>query len=604
MAKITIKTSRFLLKLPVLMALLVWCCLTGCRTQHVTTPMSDSSSPVPQVTPTPVAAATHTLPDFFFGLDLSYTNEVEDCGAVYHVNGAARGPFDLFAERGANLVRARLWHNPTWTQYSTLDDVQKTFHRAQDAGMHTLLTIHYSDDWADPAQQRIPDAWKDITDTAELSQAVYDYTRTVLLTLHESGVLPDFVQVGNETNGGLLKEVMGLDWPRDAQLFNAGIRAIRDVTAELGYGPQIVLHVAQPENTGWWFNEAVANGVTDFDVIGISYYPQWSRMSVSQLGGQITYLRHTFHKAVMVVETAYPWTLEALPETADNILNQGMRLYGISPEGQRAFLLDLTQTVINNGGLGVVYWEPAWVSTPCETRWGQGSHWENATFFDFHNNNELLPAVDFLNAPYTTPTHLLQGTVHESYGEALSTDARGDSQEQAAHLDLDALYMHDDADYFYFALTVNGNIATQSWGNYLVYLDADNGTSGADVDVRSRPIAVTAVHRPELRLDIGIVTENGTLGGDFILNAWNGTEWEEVAFTGATAVTPGNPSIIEWQLPKAQWQYADTIWVSVVSVGRGRNHTAADILGSEPSPQQWTEPVTLTTFLPYKTAVP
>jgi arabinogalactan endo-1,4-beta-galactosidase len=37
-----------------------------------------------------------------------------------------------------------------------------------------------------------------------------------------------------------------------------------------------------------------------------------------------------------------------------------------------------------------VYWEPAWVSSSCWTQWGQGSHQEHATFFDFTNN--VLPA--------------------------------------------------------------------------------------------------------------------------------------------------------------------------------------------------------------------
>ncbi len=545
-----------------------------------------------------------TLPDFFYGADLSYVNEMEDCGAVYRVNSIPQDPFTIFAGRGANLVRARLWHNPTWTNYSTLADVQKTFGRAQEAGMYTILSIHYSDDWADPGQQRIPAAWQEIDDTEQLAQAVYDYTRDVLLTLHENGLMPDFVQVGNETNGGMLKRVVGIDWSRDAQLFNAGIRAIRDVTNEVGQGPQIVLHIAQPENTGWWFREAVANGVTDFDVIGISYYPQWSRMTISQLGGQITYLRNTFGKAVMVVETAYPWTLEAVQESADNILNQGLRQYGISPQGQKDFLLDLAQTTINNGGLGVIYWEPAWVSTNCATRWGQGSHWENATFFDFQNNNELLPAVEFFNGPYTVPTRLLEGTIHESYGQALFTDAKGDSLEQTTHLDLHALYMDDDADYFYFTLAINGAISTQLWGKYLIYIDTSNDEKGADVDIRNRPITVIGGHKPEFRLDIGIVEENGTLGGEFILNAWNGTEWEEIPFTGATAISNGSTSIVEWQLPKALWQHQTAIWIGVVSVGRGRNHTAADILGSEPSPLDWSESVTLSTFLRYEAAAP
>ncbi|MBN2305382.1 MAG: glycosyl hydrolase 53 family protein, partial [Anaerolineae bacterium] len=53
-------------------------------------------------------------PRFYFGVDLSYANEMDDCGAEYRENGELRDPFDLFSERGATLVRARLWHNPDW----------------------------------------------------------------------------------------------------------------------------------------------------------------------------------------------------------------------------------------------------------------------------------------------------------------------------------------------------------------------------------------------------------------------------------------------------------------------------------------------------------
>ena len=62
-------------------------------------------------------AQTTTEPSFYLGLDLSYVNEVEACGAVYHVDGEQQDPFQLFQEQGANLVRARLWHNPDWTLF-------------------------------------------------------------------------------------------------------------------------------------------------------------------------------------------------------------------------------------------------------------------------------------------------------------------------------------------------------------------------------------------------------------------------------------------------------------------------------------------------------
>jgi len=53
------------------------------------------------------------------------------------------------------------------------------------------------------------------------------------------------------------------------------------------------------------------------------------------------------------------------------------------------YLIKLKTEVKNAGGEGVIYWEPAWVSTGCSTLWGQGSHWDNATLFDQDNKANL-----------------------------------------------------------------------------------------------------------------------------------------------------------------------------------------------------------------------
>ncbi|MGC6399039.1 glycosyl hydrolase 53 family protein [Sphingomonas sp. FW199] len=44
--------------------------------------------------------------------------------------------------------------------------------------------------------------------------------------------------------------------------------------------------------------------------------------------------------------------------------------YPATPERQRDALIDLTQTTVDAGGIGLVCWEPNWVST----RWGKGSN--------------------------------------------------------------------------------------------------------------------------------------------------------------------------------------------------------------------------------------
>ncbi|MBL7827800.1 MAG: glycosyl hydrolase 53 family protein, partial [Saprospiraceae bacterium] len=57
--------------------------------------------------------------NFYMGADLSYVNEMEDCGVVYRENGAGKDPYQIFKDNGCNLVRLRLWHTPAW--YDTLN---------------------------------------------------------------------------------------------------------------------------------------------------------------------------------------------------------------------------------------------------------------------------------------------------------------------------------------------------------------------------------------------------------------------------------------------------------------------------------------------------
>lgn len=541
-----------------------------------------------------VAQDAPTADSFYFGVDLSYVNEMEDCGAVYRENGEITDVFGMLAGRGANLVRARLWHNPSWTDYSTLDDVRKTFTRARDAGMDTLLDIHYSDNWADAGTQEIPAAWVDLTD-AELVDAVYDYTTEVLTALAADDLTPAFVQVGNETNGGILKRGTAQDWPRDATLFNAGIRAVRDFSTTSGQPIQVLLHVAQPENTLWWFSEAEAAGITDYDIIGVSYYPQWSTFSIGDMGAHVSTLRERFGKPVMVLETGYGWTRDDAPgDNADNVLTQGLRGYPFSPEGQYQFMADLTQSLISNGALGVVYWEPAWVSTPCLTRWGQGSHWENAALFDFNADNELLIGAGFLDsAAYRYPTALPTGTVSESYGEALVTDESGDAENGVRALDVTALYAQTSGGTLSLALTVAGDVFARE-GSYLFYFDTTGDGQGATADVGRRPITVADPFQPEYRLDVSISAERAS----YEMNVWQGDDWEAVTFTGGASVAGGARSVVEFQLPLSALGDPSMLNIAVISTDRGRARSASDILGVDGLPDGSDEALVLDAFFP------
>lgn len=342
--------------------------------------------------------------DLYLGADLSYVNEMLDCGGEFRENGTVKDPYQIFADAGTNIVRVRLWHNPTWTSYSNLDDVKKTIRRSKEEGMKVLLDFHYSDDWADPGDQIIPEAWKNISDLQILGDSLYNYTFNTLNELNKIGLTPEMVQIGNEINSEILldthvdEHTKPINWERNVFLLNKGIRAVNNFNSVYSKEVETMIHIAQPEFTFPWFDEAFRNGLIAFDWIGISYYPKWSSTSMNNLPQSIAQLKDKYSKRVMVVETAYPYSLVASDE-ANNILMQDALIpnYPATKEGQLNYMLDLTKKTIEGGGEGVIYWEPAWISTNCSTRWGNGSHWENATFFDAENNNETLPAFNFYN---------------------------------------------------------------------------------------------------------------------------------------------------------------------------------------------------------------
>lgn len=333
--------------------------------------------------------------NFYYGADLSYVNEMEDCGATYKdLKGVTKDPYKIFKEAGANLVRVRLWNNPTWTNYSNYEDVKQTISRAKAEGMKVLLDFHYSDTWADPSKQEVPEGWASkLNNTAALGDLLYNYTYQTLNNLATANLLPDIVQVGNEINPMILQQgalKWPIDWNRNSYLINKGIKAVRTISAEKNKEIGVMLHIAQPENGLWWFEQATQNGVTDFDWIGLSYYPIWSDYTLDNVSEAFKTLINMYKKRLMVVETAYPFTMDNA-DSANNILGSGALVsgYPATQKGQLDYLNKLKEIIQNSGGEGLIYWEPAWVSTNCNTLWGQGSHWDNAILFDFNNQSTL-----------------------------------------------------------------------------------------------------------------------------------------------------------------------------------------------------------------------
>lgn len=301
-----------------------------------------------------LTAARAVGADYMIGADLSFVRQAEQRGTVFKDGGQARPGLHIFKEHGYNWIRLRIFHTPTRLP----NDLAYTLALAKEAkalGYKLLLNFHYSDTWADPGKQFVPEAWA-AKGPGELPGAVFDYTRDTIAAFREAGVLPDMVQPGNEIAHGMLWPHGKLpeNWDTFAALLKAGVEGVV-AGAGTEARPRILIHIdkgGDGKATRAFFDKLHSYGV-EYDVIGQSYYPWWH--------GTLLDLRENLHatvtelkKDVLLVEVAYCWrpteykTKPApFPET---------------PEGQREFLDEVHRIVMGapeNRGIGVFWWEPA-----------------------------------------------------------------------------------------------------------------------------------------------------------------------------------------------------------------------------------------------------
>lgn len=279
--------------------------------------------------------------NFAKGADVSWVTEMEAAGRkFYNSAGQEKECMDLMKSLGMNTIRLRVWVNPT-PAYNDMADVVAKAVRAKNLGMRIMIDFHYSDTWADPGHQTKPVAWVG-QDFATLKTSLANHTVAVLTALKNNSVTPEWVQVGNETNDGML-------WPDGkastnmsnfAQLVNAGYDAVKSVFPSA----KVIVHISN----GWdnslfrWIFDGLHNNGGKYDMIGLSLYPtpaNWQTLN-SQALTNMNDMVVRYNKEVMVVEVGMSWDQAA---------------------ACGSFLSDLitkTKAVTNQKGLGVLYWEP------------------------------------------------------------------------------------------------------------------------------------------------------------------------------------------------------------------------------------------------------
>ena len=316
------------------------------------------------------------------GVDISSIISIEQAGVVFHDDeGRQEDIFRVLADHDVNYIRVRVWNEPNDGKGHSYgggnNDVNTACEigrRAAKYGMKLLVDIQYSDFWADPAKQTRPKYWAP-HDHYTLSGEIYKWTTWVLKAITEAGGDIGMVQVGNETNCFFCGET---DMYKICELFASGNKAVRDFDKNI----LIAHHFANPGNADhfYWYAKVMNECNLDYDVFATSYYPYWHG-STENLTNVLTTIGNTYGKYVMVAETAYPYTSED-GDNFGNIISAystGVDLpYDISVAGQTECLTNVFQAVANCGdkGIGVFYWEPAWLGVSDISQWEQKDKWD------------------------------------------------------------------------------------------------------------------------------------------------------------------------------------------------------------------------------------
>lgn len=352
----------------------------------------------------------------YMGGDISLLTKYEERGAIYYNENGSRitNMLNYLKSSGMNAMRVRLFVDPSMASAEDQEEgvcqdltyVLALGSRIKAAGFNLLLDIHYSDTWTDPGQHSTPSSW---TVSSALADSVYSYTCRVLNAMNASGATPDFIQLGNEVTYGML-------WPSGhcypsganygsgtfatfANYLKQGIKACHEVCPNA----KIVVHTEMSRTSNVTaFYQTLSNYTTDYDIIGLSYYPFWHG-DLSVLNNLLTTLENSYpNKKIQIVETGYPHAYYPSDATYDL-----QSTWPATEAGQKAFTEQLVATLNAHSNVNGLYW---WFAEANEYGINYSNHvtanWYNCGWWDNQNGqvmDALFEAVKFLDGNVDEP---------------------------------------------------------------------------------------------------------------------------------------------------------------------------------------------------------
>lgn len=383
-------------------------------------------TPTPTPNPEPTPAPEYFSNDFMRGGTMSFANFLTDRGLKYREGGVEKNPYLSMKEHGANIVRLQLNLEAFPTYSGKVIDWADWTRVVEDAkmckanGLDVLLTLKPdADNYTTNGTNHnlLPAAWSGLSEQ-EIGDKLYAWVYDALEKLAKEGIYPRAVAVGNEVNVGFLKPSASAasDGARTGRLLKRGFEAVRAYAAKYNPNVQSILHIANPAKVVSYTNQITEAGASDFDLIGVSWYPGYDH----SMGGFADFvqfaarIKENYNARLLILETAASFTTGTVGgqwkgDNCSNAYNwpkwasDEENAANYTPKKQREWLGALAQEVKRAGGAGVITWgteslpdnqNAGFYTYPAA--WANGSTWENNSYWDFTNQNNLHEGIDWM----------------------------------------------------------------------------------------------------------------------------------------------------------------------------------------------------------------
>ncbi|MEV0402374.1 glycosyl hydrolase 53 family protein [Actinoallomurus sp. NPDC050550] len=281
---------------------------------------------------TPASAAT-----FVKGADVSWLPQMEATGyTFYDSSGVQRDLLTILKGYGINAIRLRTWVNPSSNPsngHCSIAETAAMAKRCKSAGLPVDIDFHFGDTWNSAGVQNPPAAWASMS-YSQMLQAMYDYVYHSMNVIKANGVTPGWVQIGNETNGGICHPVGSVSKPTQ---MTGLLNAAYDMVKEVFPSTPVLVHLAQPQNLDsvYGFLDAYKSNGGKWDITALSSYASGS--NITGVLSNMAAIQSKYGKPVMQVEFGGRYD---------------------RPDRTRTDMQTFITGLKNFGGLGLFYWEP------------------------------------------------------------------------------------------------------------------------------------------------------------------------------------------------------------------------------------------------------